>query len=66
MQVHGFEILKIRVPFRFNNLKFKRFRFVSGSPKESGFRRFEVQVRVHFDSLVLTNQSPSSFMTVFV
>ena len=46
-QVHRFEILKVR--FRFNDLKFKRFRFGSGLPKKSGFYRFAVRVR--FDSL---------------
>ena len=47
---HRFEILKVR--FRFNDLKFKRFRFGSGSPKKSGFYQFAVQVRDRFDSLV--------------
>ena len=51
VQIHRFEILKVRVRFRFNDLKFKRFRFGSGSPKKSGFYRFAVQVRVRFDSL---------------
>ena len=50
VQVHRFEILKIRVRIRFNDLKFKRFRFGSGSPKKSGFYRFAVQVR--FDYLL--------------
>ena len=46
VQVHRFEILKVRVRFRFNDLKFKRFRFGSGSPKKCGFYRFAVR----FDS----------------
>ena len=50
--VHRFEILKAR--FRFNDLKFKRFRFGSGSPKKSVCFRFAVQIRVRFDSLVKT------------
>ena len=50
VQVHRFEILKIRVRFRFDDLKFKRFRFGSSSPKKSGFFRFAVRVR--FDSLL--------------
>ena len=40
------EISKVRVRFRFNDLKFKRFKFGSGSPKESGFYRLAVQVLV--------------------
>ena len=51
VQVHRFEIIKVRVWFRFNDLKFKRLRFGSGSPKKSGFYRFAVQVLVRFDSL---------------
>ena len=47
VQVHRFEILKVRVRFRFNDLKFKRFRFGSGSPKKCGLYRFAVR----FDSL---------------
>ena len=35
VQVRRFEILKVR--FRFNDLKFKRFRFGSGSPKKKRF-----------------------------
>ena len=46
VQVHRFEILKVRARFRFNDLKFKRFRFGSGSQEKSGFYRFAVQVRV--------------------
>ena len=46
--------MKVRVRFRFNDLKFIRFRFGSGSPKKSGFYRFAVQVRVRFDSLLST------------
>ena len=45
--------MKVRVRFRFNDLKFIRFRFGSGSPKKSGFYRFAVQVR--FDSLIQFN-----------
>ena len=37
VQVHRFEILKVQVRFRFNDLKFKRLRFGSGSLKKSGF-----------------------------
>ena len=40
VRVHEHKILKVRVRFRFNDLKFKRFRFGSGSPKKSGFYRF--------------------------
>ena len=54
VRVHVNKILKVRVRFRFNHLKFKQFRFGSGSPKISGFYRFAVQVRVRFDSLRLT------------
>ena len=50
--MHRFEILKVWVRFRFNDLKFKRFRFGSGLPKKSGFYRVAVQVRVRFDSLL--------------
>ena len=59
VQVHRFEILKVRVRFRFNDLKFKRFRFGSGSPKKSGFYRFAVQVR--FDFLVPRDSSDDSY-----
>ena len=38
VQVHRFEILKVR--FRFIDFKFKRFRFGLDSPKKSGFYRF--------------------------
>ena len=48
VQIHRFEILKVRV--RFSDLKFKRFRFGSGSPKKSGFYQFAVR----FDSLIKT------------
>ena len=48
--VHRFEILKVGVRFRFNDFKFQRFRFGSGSPIKSGFYRFAVRVR--FDSLL--------------
>ena len=37
VQVHRFEILKVRVQFRFNDLKFKRFRLGLGSPKKADF-----------------------------
>ena len=46
VQVHRVEILKVRVWFRFNDLKVKQFKFGSGSPKKSGFYRFVIQVRV--------------------
>ena len=35
VQVHRFEMLKVR--FRFNDLKFKWFKFGSGSPKKKRF-----------------------------
>ena len=59
VQVLRLEILKVRVRFRFNDRKIKRFRFGSGSPKKSGFYRFAVQVRVRFDSLlkIMTSQA---------
>ena len=48
VQLH--QNLQVRVWFSFNDLKFKQFRFGSGSPKKkSGFYWFAVQVR--FDSL---------------
>ena len=53
VQLH--QNLKVRVRFKFNDLKFKRFRFGSGSPKKSGLCRFAVQVRVRFDSLLVSD-----------
>ena len=53
VRVHLHKILKVRVRFRLNDLKFKRFRFGLGSPKKkNGFYRFAVQVRAGFDFLV--------------
>ena len=40
VQVHRFEILKVLVWFRFNDLKFKWFRFCLSSLGKSGFYRF--------------------------
>ena len=37
VHVYRFEVLKVWVRFRFNDFKFKRFRFGSGSPKKAVF-----------------------------
>ena len=51
VQLH--QNLKVRVRFRFNDLKFRRFKCGSGSPKKSGFYWFAVQVQ--FDSLLVSD-----------
>ena len=53
VQLH--QNLKVRFAFRFNDLKFKRFRFGSGSPKKSDFYWFAIQVPVPFDSLFISD-----------